>query len=445
MLNGNIRPSTIEGVKRLATQLRKSSGLKHAEALDAAAKAARCQNFKHAARVLPLRAGQDKPTLFLTVYWSDSRTFAEGRETVELGLSKPLLEICGKSQFQNVRGFGSMRLVASDHFVSDSLASSQDEARSIIGKAVRSLRFMEATGLQPSREYRKGYPDGTRDSELPDADHATDWFDPASGQFIYIDEPYAGVPDDDRREQWAKRYGWYLAKSEWAGMYAPNRCPLYVAGDSASGYDFDALVVKINAMPPPFLEREWTGISVPDLVTFVSPAATTAQDRRRAKSRGTIMAEPSAKTIPYRAMFGSSHRRPSAKLLVEQHVEMGSLIKAVLHSDQRPYGVYRRLDKLRSTLEDWLALETPREALDGPDFFDVYYHDPDEGNPHAAAAASRSGVIDLLASLRAKLVAAYPDCGPLRVQLNRIDMSIKMVDRMKPVFPKRARRMSSAL
>ena len=40
MLNGEIRPSTLEGVKRLATQIRKSQGIKQHAALDLAARAA---------------------------------------------------------------------------------------------------------------------------------------------------------------------------------------------------------------------------------------------------------------------------------------------------------------------------------------------------------------------------------------------------------------------
>lgn len=257
MLIDDVHPMTLDGVKSLAAQLRKEQGIKHSSALDRAAKAANCANFKHAQRILPKgRATRSRPYVLLTIYWRDKEQWHRiGRETLKVELSEPILDICRKSALKHLRGFGNLRMVAADHFVCDTLAPGQAFARECLCTAERSLRFMEYTGLRPSRDYRKAYPNGSATDKLPNNDHSTDWVDPVSGHFILIDEPYTGVPDETKRAAWADRTGWQVAKTSWPGMYNPYSCDLYVATDGRFGYDLDPLVTKINAMPTPLLER----------------------------------------------------------------------------------------------------------------------------------------------------------------------------------------------
>lgn len=432
MLNGDVRPSTLEGVKRLATQLRKERGIKHVNALDLAARAANCANYTHAQRILPAHGRRrEQHYILLTVYWYDRDTHGMGRESHRIELPKPVLDICSRTDLKHVRGFGWMRMVASDHFVSDTLAQSQFFARDIIGKAERSLRFMQHTGLRPSRDGKAAYPDRTQDTKLPDADHSTHWRDSATGQFVLVDEPYSNVPDDPKRVAWARRHGWHLRMSSWPGMYYPHQCGLYVATDGRQGFDFESLMAKIDAIPAPAAEGDWVGESVLNHDVFVSPAARTQQDRRRARSKGTVMPIATDTTIPYNAMFGSARRRPSGAIGLPGHIEMGRILKAVLHSRHRPWGAYQRINSVRSTLEDWMALEIGSKELDGPEFFDVYYHDADSEGPYAEAAQSRGGLVRILGELKTMLRGAYPDCAPLRQQVHKIDMAVSLIERMK--------------
>lgn len=432
MVNGDVRPSTLDGVKRLAAQLRKERGIKHANALDLAARAANCANYTHARRTLPtIVRRREQHYVLLTVYWYDRDTHGMGRETLRIELPKPILDICSKADLKHVRGFGWMRMVASDHFVSDSVAQSQSFARDIIGKAERSLRFMEHTGLQPSRDTKLAYPDRTQDTKLPDADHSTYWSDPATGQFILVDAPYSNVPDEPERVAWAKRHGWHLRMSTWPGVYYPYQCGLYVATDGRQGFDFDALMAKIDAIPAPATTDDWAGESVHSHDVFVSPAARTKQDQRRARAKDTVMAMATDTTIPYNAMFGSARRRPAGTMGVSGHIEMGRMLKAVLNSRHRPHGAYKRIDSVQSTLEDWMALEIGKGELAGPEFFDVYYHDADSEGPYAEAAQSREGLIRILGELKTMLRGAYPDCAPLRQQLHKVDMAVALIERMK--------------
>lgn len=434
MLIDDVRPTTLEGVKSLAAQIRKEKGIKHSSALDLAAKAANCTNFRNAQRMLLKRgAAFAGPYVLLTMYWYEKeQRHRVGRETLKIELSEPILDICGKSALKKVRGFGNLRMVADDHFVCDTLAPTQSYARERLCTAERSLRFMEHTGLRPFREHRRAHRNHLVKDKLPDSDHASDWVDPVSKQFVLVDEPYGGTPNEAERTAWATRTGRRVVKTSWPGMYNPYQCDLYVAIDGGSSFDLDALVAKIDAMPAPLLEKDWSGESSPSWNTFVSPMAKTAQDARRARCRGTIYPAASATTVPYSYGLGSSARRPAGKMGIEGHIEAGRIIKAVLLSDQRTYAVDNHMNSLRSTLEDWMALEIKRGQLEGPEFFDVYYHEAEGDTSYRETAKSRTGIVAMLGDLKQKLQAAYPDCAPLRKQLHRIDMSVSLIGKMKP-------------
>lgn len=64
-------PSTIAGICRLAKTIRRERGIKHTIALDAAAKIAGFENFKHAKRQLSLHVPSTLVPLYLTAYWDD--------------------------------------------------------------------------------------------------------------------------------------------------------------------------------------------------------------------------------------------------------------------------------------------------------------------------------------------------------------------------------------
>lgn len=424
MLKDKVKPSSIVGIKRLANQIKKSEGMSHAEALEQAAKAAKFENYAHAHRVLAgLKRGNGHP-LFLTIYWYDRDTYKAGRETLEISLSKPVLDLCSKAELRMVRGLGGTRLVASDHLVSDNLAHSQGFAREQICKAVRGLRFMEATGLRPDDAREGRYPAGDHDNKLPHSDHVSEWRDPENGQIILVDEPYTPAVVSEEREAWAKQHNWQLRAAKWPGMYFPYKCAMFVATDGNGRYDFEGLMARIDRLPAPLIEEDWTGESVQGHEVFISPMAKTPQDKRRARSKGTIISQPSKMTAPYGAFMIGEKRKPRASMPVLMHQEVGGMIKAVLQSRHKPYSVNRRLDHVRSTLEDWMNNEIGPNVLNGSEFFDVYYHEVEADQPFVQQARSTSGVINLLESIKTRLEEHYPDCAPLRRLTGRINTAI---------------------
>ncbi len=430
MLKEAIRPTTIVGIKRLATQHKKTAGIPHREALDFASRKAGYQSFEHARGMLKSNDNVtgDGHSLFLTYYWYDRKPYRAGRETIEIRLSRPLSEICGRDGLREGRVTAGMRLVTPDHLVHDFLAQSQEYARSELCKLVRSLRFMEATGLQPCswRRAREAMPD--REEELPGKDHGTEWHDPRTGHVILLDEPYSAAVVSSERAAWAARNGWHMQASSWPGIYSPSACAFFVVAKADGDFDFAALMARIDSLAPPVTADAWPGVSVPGHETFLSPMAITPQDKRRSRARGTVYQVPSKTTVPSSARWNAL-RKPVGALGFDTHVEAGRMIKALLYSASKPYGVNARFEALRCTLEDWLAMEAREEDMSRRDFLDTYYGAFEKEDPLVLEAESAEGVIAMLSKLRAMLTEAYPDCAPLRRLTGRIDTAVKMTKR----------------
>ncbi|MBZ9612708.1 DUF5623 domain-containing protein [Rheinheimera maricola] len=426
MLNKTIQPSTIGGIKRHAKQIKKSNGLSHYEALDIAAQNASFENFAHARnRLQHSNTVNSSYQLFFTCYWYDRKIHKAGREVLEIKLSTPLFEIASKSELKNANSLGWFRPASPDHLVDDHVNPSQEAAVNKICKAVRVLRFMEATGLKPSRDYNAAYPNKDHNNKLPDSDHSSEWCASDSGQIILIDEPYLDPIVDGKRAAWAKKHNWYLQASKWAGMYYPGMSNMFVSTDASTGYDFKGLMSKIDNIPYPITEENWTGMSSKGHETFLSPLCVTPQDKKRAVAKGTIYRESSSKTQPMRRWDAPhNERRPNAVMSVESHQLAARLIKAVQQSAEKPIAVNRRLSSVKSKLEDWFFSEYERGVTDKYDLF--YYGDIDRNDPFVLQANSSKGVVSLLQQLKDMLLGAYVDCGPLRKMIGKINTSIKL-------------------
>jgi len=431
MLNKQIQPTTLGGIQRLAKTIKRSEGVIHTKALDIAARAASYENYAHALKQLtkakPNKSGHP---LYFSVFWYDrsSPGYKSGREVLEVHLSKPLLDIASKKELGKTPGVGWFRLASPDHLVRDRIGHSQDEAINAICKAVRTLKFIEATGLKPSTDYEAAYPDRNSDNSLPNTDHDTLWHDPETGQFILVDEPYPQSLDHDARASWAKFHNWHLQDAQWQGMYAPRMSRMYVATDASTGYDFTRLMANIDNLSEPLTPADWKGESSEGHEPFYSPLATTPQDQKRAVAKGTIFRLSSSKTRPMRAWDAPHNvRRPNAVMPIDQHQHVAKLINAVEQSKAKPAGVFDRMSSIKSLLEDWFLDEHDREETDKYELF--YYRRLEHNDPLVFQASSPEGVVRLLEEIKTILQTAYIDCAPLRSMIKKIDTSIKYTSR----------------
>nr|WP_278116287.1 DUF5623 domain-containing protein [Mesorhizobium sp. WSM4875]WIE94725.1 DUF5623 domain-containing protein [Mesorhizobium sp. WSM4875] len=75
---------------------------------------------------------------------------------------------------------------------------------------------------------------------------------------------------------------------------------------------------------------------------------------------------------------------------VEAHARIGSLLKGVLIDMRASAGVYKRVDAIRSELDDWVQCEHDRQAMSDAAFFDLYYGENSSvGEPKSWRTARR--------------------------------------------------------
>jgi hypothetical protein len=286
---------------------------------------------------------------------------------------------------------------------------------------------MEATGLHPCDHRRKRAATKRLDGDLPKRDHYSEWYDPATGQFVLIDEPYSRAVVSAGRADWAARNKWHLQASSWPGIYFPYRCGFFLASEVSEKFDFDALMRKVDSLPDPVTAEGWAGISVGDHAAFVTPMATSPQDKRRAKAKGTIVRRSSRKTIPYHRDLIGQARRPNGKMALADHQKAGRMIRAALQSRHKPWAVNRPMERLMGTLVDRLYDDVPpRDLADMNDPIDIYYGANSEDEAYIAQASSTQGVVEILTELTNVLRQAYPNCAPLHAAEQNISTAQKI-------------------
>jgi hypothetical protein len=425
-----IRPSTLVGIKRYANNLKASLGLKHAAALDAAAAAGGFQNFIHARRQL---GGDPRTTsshmAFITTYWRVRETGESGQETLSVQLATPLDELVKPAHLRSARHFRGFRFAAADHLMRNLNTASQSDARRLVCAAARTLVFMEATGLRPSAGHSRAYPRGNVANAVPGRDHYSEWYDPATKVYVFVDEPYSGGKQglSQDRLAWARKHGWEIVRTSWAGMYYPEGdCTLFLAADKQKGYSLAAIVAALDSLPPPVVEANWNGDSGPVVPPFFSSAARAKAEAPRPTRQAQGKRSPRA-TVPYRMVLQrTERRRPAKRMPIEAHVEVGERLKSVIAQCRDRRGVCNRLKRVRSDLDDWVQCEYNRAELSDQKFFDLYYHE-DSGaytDRTRGQALTNPHVVDL-EHAKQLLAQHYPDCAPLRAMVKNIDAAIQ--------------------
>jgi hypothetical protein len=429
MSNEAIRPSSLEGIKRLAKSIKTERGIQHVHALDAAAQLGGFQNFRHAKNALHSRVSPDKRhPVFLTVYWKDREKGGTGRETLTITLSVPWGDLITPAQFKYERTLSDFRSEGPDHLARSSMAQSQSQARSAACAAARALHFMDATKLRPSKSYRKAYPDGRPGNVVPGHDHTSIWYDRESKRYLLVDEPYELAAESKvaERTAWAQRHGFDIVKPEWAGMYNPDGgTRLYLVADAKKGIPLEPVTAALNRLPAPIDEETWDGESAPTVPYFISPGTIARASAVKEKAQTPRKSNGQRNSVEYIQTFVGPQRRPKGKMSIAAHTEVGGLLKSVLVATYHRKGAYNRVNTVRSELDEWVQREYSSTELPNEQFFDLYYHETDSTFSRSLPAEERDRHVGSLAQVKKVLVGHYPDCPPLRLLLKKIDAAIK--------------------
>lgn len=428
-----IRPSTLDGIKRLAKSLKIERRIQHVRALDDAAQAAGFQNFRHASNVLRTTVPKAEHRLpgyrtFLTAYWKNRENGGSGRETLVLWLSERWGELITPLQLQNHRSLVNFRAEGSDHLARAHLLSTQSEARRTVCAAARVLHFMSATRLRPSKSLSRAFPGGRSDNAIPGRDHYSVWYDRETKRYLFADEPYERAVETKawEREDWAQRYGFVILKSKWTGMYAPDvGSQLYLVADETKGIPLQPIAAALDKLPAPVVETAWTGESAPMLPFFVSPDTIAKAVAEKNKPKTLPKSNVQRNSVGYVQTFVGPQRRPKGRMPIEAHAEVGRLLKLVLMATYYRKGVYNRVNSIRSELDEWAQREYSHTELSNERFFELYYRESGSTFKRSLAETERDRHVESLIEVKRLLCVHYPDCPPLRSVLKKIEFAVR--------------------
>ena len=433
MILDSIQPKTLAGIKSLARQLRVKHGLPQHDALRIASARAGFSNYKTALNYFGATTVGMTPVghpLFISTWWRDEKTNASGRETLLIHTKTPYSELLTRRQRNHNRYLGWFKVEAFDHISDERWYMSQSQARLHAAGAARTIVFIEATGLKPcGARLSVAAPRIDNGSGLPGRDHHAVWRDSQTGHLVLTDEPYksrieqVGPAFERERSLWARANGWNVIDVDWPGMYYPDfGSKLYVAAAEADGYDLPSLVKKLNRLPAPVGSVDWTGESGLTSEMYWTPGLLEKQAIRRAPRKLADAPVRQRNSISYTKSFGGERRtRPAAKLPLAHHRRVGELLKIAMLGTEMFSRDGRALGSIQTELDDWLALEYPRDVLPDKEF-KQYYYGPFELMVDGLPVSQRFGPrAEMLAEVRGILSLNYPDSAPLRNMLGRID------------------------
>lgn len=408
----SIRPSTVDGIKQLATKLKRETLISHTTALDLASRQAGFENFVHARR--QLAGGKPRYGVYLSGHWYASArrhpdvTRRSGRELLLVELQKPLPEVIAKHRVGYARGLVGFRMEYEDHLEHQTNFDSQESARNGLLEAARSLRFMEATGLQPVTTQPLRH--ATRELDnLPSKDHMSTWFDPTTNHWVVLDEPYGQAIErqEERRGLWVSEQGLHMLKPVWEGLYYPGECvPHFVGPDAAF---LKGLGAVVETLPPMRTPDPWPFESGFNGDDFVSPKRRAAGKARKPRPSRSYRDHNGAR--PYGGRPGVPSRwRPVQSLPLEQHQALGKLF-AAFSLAKFSWRAHLKLQSFRSQLEDWAFTEHGNNAPN-----DLYY-----GRMERPALSDRAAVLAALGSAKEIVESGYNDCKPRRELIAALD------------------------
>lgn len=421
MSDNTVRPSTIDGIKSLAKNIKREHGIKHAEALDRAAVAAGFANFAHANRAIADRPRHD---LWITARWFDRGTKARGQETLRIGLGATYAELLTPAQARCDRYLDNVRAEAPDHLVLMSISADAELARRRVCEVARMLQFIEVTGLKPS-DSKRTYPSGRIDHRVPGQDHSAVWWDPANRRHVRTDEPYVDhdEPVSAERVGWAERHGWEIVKPRWGGIYWPDHgCSIFLMADRAKGPSIAGLAAALDKAPRPVTAARWTGTPGEYYAAVDTPRTRAAEDAKREAQPWKRRPARKRASVPYNMTFVGRRLRPDARMPIEAHQEVGALLQSVIADARKRDGARNRADRIRSDLDEWVMREYDTTELDHETFSNLYYHTKGDG---PAPTADRGVMVARLERVKTILARHYPDCPPLDAVMGQADRAIQ--------------------
>ncbi len=416
-----IKPSSIDGIKQLAKKISRESKIPYMRALTEASRQAGFVNFIHAKRHFAGKVELVRFPVFLSVHWHAPRPSQgkrqpgevwAGREIFRVDLSRPLPEIVAKYRVKHGRGLHGFRMEYEDHLEYRTNVDGQNSARSLLLSAARSLLFMESTGLQPVSTNRYDVI-AQKLQELPGRDHMSDWFDPVTGSYVCLDEPYEAAVERHlfERRLWLERNALKMVTPRgWQGIYYAGECiPFLISSDGELLQRVADALSESTVISKPESWPYETGKCNDD---FVSPKRQEDAKPRRPRPGPSYRERNGA--MPYGGQTGIPSRwRPAKAMPIHFHRELGPLLQGLTSTTFFSRRVHQNLLAIRSDLEDWLFKEY-KDHL-GNEVYDIYY------GGRSLVGGSEVEIVEMLLMAKSLVERGYADCKPRRQLLAVLD------------------------
>jgi len=199
-------------------------------------------------------------------------------------------------------------------------------------------------------------------------------------------------------------------------MHYPNGGEqIYLIAHATKGVKLDQVVESLNGLPSPYTEDDWDGESAPTLPVFFSPGRIAQSAVKRPEPALPRRPAARGKTASYVQAFVGPQRRPTGRMPIEAHAEIGQLIKWVLIVSKNRRGVYSRLDSVRSELDEWVARESSISELDQGTFFGLYFGEYGFSYARSLMEPEKARHIASFFRVDDLLGLHYSDCVPLRL------------------------------
>lgn len=153
---------------------------------------------------------------------------------------------------------------------------------------------------------------------------------------------------------------------------------------------------------------------------FVSPGAVAKLATAKEKPPAARKPAGPRNSVGYVQTFVGPQRRPKARMPIDAHAEVGRLLKSVLTATYHRKGVYKRVNAIRSELDEWTQREYNHAELPNEQFFELYNHESGSTFERALSEAARARHGMSLTEAKKILTQHYPDCPPLRSLLQNL-------------------------
>lgn len=239
-------PINLETLKRVARRIKRERDIPHFEALDLAAQQFGFANYTHSKRALekgPLDSCV-KILVSAKARTNGSRAWVSSR--IEVQIQQSLSELAVR---KHMKGYLAGCRVIDENNIElepfDNNILDVGVARNFVRQVARTLQFMDATGLKPS-EAKRIYPGGGYWNRPPVADHDSGWYDPSSGAYFLLTEPYPGrlSANSPEQRQWEEKHSFSCERLNWGSIYS-DRTEAYILAADRFSESMSAVISKL--------------------------------------------------------------------------------------------------------------------------------------------------------------------------------------------------------